>query len=493
MSSADIRKSNISSVKRICGSHMDRDGEDKRKHSNSNINKELSSCNYHVGCESFREAIDSAEKRLHDVDAILPPKRKRKDRVEVLMVELPCPREITEQGRSPEFFNKLNSCMSDFFGKENWHGMEIHVDEVHKYYDAHLHKDCISLEHAHGLATPFVEGKGVNGKEFVTKQKLRDLTECINEMCEREFGIKYRTYSDPQKKSVEELKSETNKAREELQKVLDEKDKIITLKDSEIADKDKIIKQQTNDIKSLSDSNAELQFNIMDKSDTISRMDKTIKEQAVKYNDLVKATSGKQSEYEVFKKSIDELNKMYGKLQKVVAAQQKIISKLALEIKALISERVRQAQELDTQSIKDKGGISLFGKEKSAIVTRDYEDVMRRTEQLEKLSKQLMDVPEDDVKMMAIANKNNSDMRLMEVKEKRLESAQKALQSEIDKGVKERMNEIIFPDMKSFERDFIEKHGLGSEFARDLKQNIKIPEKDMADVFEDFGDDFGER
>lgn len=211
MASVNLKKEQIRTGRIIGTNHMDRTKEnDKRSHSNKNINPELSPRNFHVGCDSFQEAMNKAEKRLKEVDAVLPPKRLKKDRIEVLLVNIPCPREITEQGKTKEFFNKVNDCMKEYFGEENWHGMEIHVDEVHEYYDRNKHEQCMSLEHAHGVATPFVEGKGVNAKGFMTKANLSRATQVIDEMCLKEFGISYRTYADPQHKSIEELKSETN-------------------------------------------------------------------------------------------------------------------------------------------------------------------------------------------------------------------------------------------------------------------------------------------
>lgn len=136
--------------------------------------------------------------------------------------------------------------MKEYFGEKNWHGMEIHVDEVHQYYDPKLHKECTSLVHAHGVATPFVEGKGVNCKAFMTKANLARATKVVDDMCLREFGVSFRTYRDPQHKSVEELKSETNIARNEMQRVVDTQNKMINEnRDTIIKQNDKIAENQT--------------------------------------------------------------------------------------------------------------------------------------------------------------------------------------------------------------------------------------------------------
>ena len=246
MASTHLAKTGIRNLKIVTTLHMDRHGADGRNHSNENINPELSPGNFYVGCNSYAEAVDNAEKRLKEVDAVLPPKRLKKDRVEALMVNIPCPQEITEQGRTKEFFNKVNDCMKDYFGEKNWHGMEIHVDEVHQYYDPKLHKECTSLVHAHGVATPFVEGKGVNCKAFMTKANLARATKVVDDMCLKEFGVSFRTYRDPQHKSVEELKSKTNIARNELQRVVDTQNKMINEnRDTIIKQNDKIAENQT--------------------------------------------------------------------------------------------------------------------------------------------------------------------------------------------------------------------------------------------------------
>lgn len=259
MASVNLKKEQIRTGRIIGTNHMDRVKEnDTRSHSNKNINPELSSGNFHVGCNSFKEAMDKAEQRLKEVDKVLPPKRFKKDRIEVLLVNIPCPREITEQGRTKEFFDKVNDCMKDYFGEKNWHGMEIHVDEVHGYYDRNKHEQCMSLEHAHGVATPYVEGKGVNAKGFMTKANLARATRVVDEMCLKEFGISYRTYQDPQHKSIEELKSETNIARNEMQKVIDTQNKVID------TNRDTILKQ--------TDKMAENQMEIMEQDEIIQDM-----------------------------------------------------------------------------------------------------------------------------------------------------------------------------------------------------------------------------
>ena len=84
MASTHLEKIGIRKLKIVKTLHMDRHGDenDNRNHSNENLNPELSPGNFYVGCNSYAEAVDNAEKRLKEVDAVLPPKRLKKDRVE---------------------------------------------------------------------------------------------------------------------------------------------------------------------------------------------------------------------------------------------------------------------------------------------------------------------------------------------------------------------------------------------------------------------------
>lgn len=319
MASTHLAKTGIRNLKIVTTLHMDRHGADGRNHSNENINPELSPGNFYVGCNSYAEAVDNAEKRLKEVDAVLPPKRLKKDRVEALMVNIPCPLEITEQGRTKEFFDKVNDCMKDYFGEKNWHGMEVHVDEVHQYYDPKLHKECTSLVHAHGVATPYVEGKGVNCKSFMTKANLAKATKVVDDMCLREFGVSFRTYRDPQHKSVEELKSETNIARNELQRVVDTQNKMID------QNRDTIVKQ--------TDKMAENQIEIMNQDEIIQEM-RSENRSLQNENEILRteneclrnALSSKTKDFENVKSNysqyFNETKKLKGKINELLKAQE---------------------------------------------------------------------------------------------------------------------------------------------------------------------------
>lgn len=182
-------------------------------HSNKNINSSFSKLNYSIGCNDYSEALERMKTRTKEVDKVIPPKRLRKDRVTCCFLELPCPRVLTEQGMSDEFFQKAHEIYKEFFGEANTHGTFVHKDEVHEYADKNGNKQ-ISCEHAHTLVSAFSDEKGINGKAFETRAKIKALNKAMNDMCIRTFGISLNTGETPENKSVERLKQETELRRE---------------------------------------------------------------------------------------------------------------------------------------------------------------------------------------------------------------------------------------------------------------------------------------
>lgn len=194
--------------------HLGQTERENGNHSNEHIDRELSHQNYAIGCSGYVEALEQMKARTKEVDEVLPPKRVRKDRVTCCFLELPCPKAIAEQGWSDDFFLKAHEIYKEFFGEKNVHGTFVHKDEVHEY-TAKDGSIQTSLEHVHTLVSAFVEGKGINGKAFETRAKIKALNTAMDEMCVREFGIHLNTGERADRKSVETLKQES-KARQEL-------------------------------------------------------------------------------------------------------------------------------------------------------------------------------------------------------------------------------------------------------------------------------------
>ena len=188
--------------------HLGQKEREQGNHSNKEIDTELSKNNYAIGCQDYSEALERMKLRTKEVDKLIPPKRIRKDRVTCCFIELPCPLTLTERGLSDDFFAKSYQTLTDFFGSENVHGGFVHKDEVHTYTDKD-NKRRTSLEHVHVLVSAYTPEKGINGKAFETKARLKALNKELDDMCVRSFGVRLNTKETPQHKSVERLKEET--------------------------------------------------------------------------------------------------------------------------------------------------------------------------------------------------------------------------------------------------------------------------------------------
>ena len=228
-------------------------------HANLDINKELTPNNYCIGCDDYNTAFEEMVKRVEAVDKEYPPEKITKDRKVCCSLETPCPLEITEAGRSREFFEAVHEVMVDFFGAENTHGACVHVDEVHDYVDEKTGEVKTSLEHSTELVSCYAEWqeavwerdengkiktepafdkkgnplldkdgnqkerkvqardengellyterKGINGKNFETRSALNELNKRVCDMVRERFGIEYNTGEQARGQTAETLKA----------------------------------------------------------------------------------------------------------------------------------------------------------------------------------------------------------------------------------------------------------------------------------------------
>ncbi len=201
--------------------HLDTESRSKHHHSNEQIDRTLTHTNYFLGADNYSQMRQALSDRVRKIDFFCPPKRKSKDRKVGCMLEAPCPRELTDQGESDRFFKKLYELISKFFGKDNLCGMAVHKDEVHSYIDKDGSSKT-SCEHAHVLVAAYSEWidskgehrRGINAKNFETRERLKKFNNEVNEMCKREFGLEYNTHGIQHHKTIEELKKESSIAEE---------------------------------------------------------------------------------------------------------------------------------------------------------------------------------------------------------------------------------------------------------------------------------------
>lgn len=328
--------------------HLGQTERENGTHSNEHIDRELSHQNYAIGCNDYAEALAQMKARTKEVDEVLPPKRVRKDRVTCCFLELPCPREITEQDKSDEFFLKAHQLYEEFFGKENTHGTFVHKDEVHEY-TAKDGSTQMSLEHAHTLVSAFVEGKGINGKAFETRAKIKALNTAMDEMCVREFGMHLNTGERAERKSVETLKQESEARQElgELNKRILETDENVTTAEDKLEEVNAQIDVANKNLKKVLDKKArasEIKRSIFDRetqSYHINMLDRTRAIGSEAYDDLKKANEIMQQAVAIQTRA-ERKEKAIELLYQQAEREHKKQQELCEEIERKIEERARE-------------------------------------------------------------------------------------------------------------------------------------------------------
>lgn len=257
MASIKWSKLNIDAVAKQAA-HFDQEKRLAVEHANLDIDKSLTHLNYflpatYVDCEKPKHEPSDEEKepappeeksmtfaigirkirdRITEVDAAHPPRRNNGDkRITCVGLWLTCPAPIEAAGRADEFFEKVHETFVRFFGEENIGLSCVHKDEVHDYYDPIEQKYCSSLSHMHTYVVPYAEWTdksqrtrvGVNGKAFVTRQRMLTLDTQIVSMIKKEFDLDYHTGNPIRDMSVERLKVQS--LRTEADKLQNEVDR----------------------------------------------------------------------------------------------------------------------------------------------------------------------------------------------------------------------------------------------------------------------------
>lgn len=252
--------------------HFDAEKRVQGNHANKDIDKSKSHLNLYIGAPDYKEMLDIIKKRVKNVDEEFPPERLRKDRKTMTILETPVPQAVADAGKAAEFLRDCHEEFIKYFGAENVGGTVCHFDEVHPYTDKDG-KERMSLIHGHTLVANYVEWseknketgeieerKGINGKNFETRKRLKALNKAIHEMCLERYGVSFNTGLTAEKKQIEVLKHESLvRENDELSRKNAEKDEIIEEKERIIAQKDKIIEEKDKEIERLQERERRLQ------------------------------------------------------------------------------------------------------------------------------------------------------------------------------------------------------------------------------------------
>ena len=222
MASVNITKCHGSAAASILAHNHRHDGKDVQ-YRNEHIDKGKTASNsyrYFMGQDPAATSKDEYVRlkgRVEEIDKAEPPKRIRKDRVTMVAFEVPVPAGLPA-GQEEQFFSLAYREIARMCGgPANVSMMQIHRDEVHEYTDPLTKERRTSRVHAHVVGIPYVKGKGVNCKGFMTRQALWDLQKRVDDKCRQNLHIAFMDGSRQRSRgTVEDLKRASVRAEREF-------------------------------------------------------------------------------------------------------------------------------------------------------------------------------------------------------------------------------------------------------------------------------------
>lgn len=186
--------------------HCCPEGRAGAKKRNKHINLDKTKDNISVFGLSYKQCCDKYDKRIAEIDANGNP-NKRKDRVTMLCIEVPCAADLPENQREAWFY-KLSEIMIEFFGgPDNMIEGFWHVDEIHPYVEPESKKTVWSRAHGHFCGVPVVQNGTLNAKKLTARANIIKLNRKVDEMTRKEFNCEFLTGTKKRSfRTVEELK-----------------------------------------------------------------------------------------------------------------------------------------------------------------------------------------------------------------------------------------------------------------------------------------------
>lgn len=231
MASVDFKKiSDMSKAKGLIV-HCDEDERLVRDHKNKDIDKSLTRYNFST---LFFSDVSAEEKYQRLVDRLqyldsTTNKNHRKDRVNMIAVNVPEPADLKVEDRRA-WFEEVTKIFVEDFGSKNFVYADVHCDEVHEYHAAD--GKHMSRAHLHIGFVPELDGK-LNAKKISSRSTFNKVNKQIQKMTEQKFGIKFMDGSAKKSsKTLEELKNESEVLA--LQSLVDQKQQEVELANLEL-------------------------------------------------------------------------------------------------------------------------------------------------------------------------------------------------------------------------------------------------------------------
>ena len=142
--------------------------------------------------------------RVEKIDKKLPPLRVRKDRVTMVRFDVSAPEGLPPE-KEKQFFELAYNEITKFCGgKNNVSRMTIDRGRIHDYMDPVTKQPRTSRIHGTMAGIPYMPGKGVNCRNFMSRDRLWDLQHGIDKRCRSELGVRFLNGTEHKKKETQE-------------------------------------------------------------------------------------------------------------------------------------------------------------------------------------------------------------------------------------------------------------------------------------------------
>ena len=190
--------------------HCDKDARKETNHGNKEIDLQKSDMNIQFVSSSYESTCKRYDSRIKAIDEGGRNKNRRKDRVTLLGLEVPVPKDLPSSDYV-KWFSRVNSIIEGRYGADNVMNAYIHFDEQHEYMDVRTREMTMSRVHGHFFVVPEINGK-LNAKELTLRKNMISLNREIEKMTKNEFGVRFMT--GEKRKSRDEVEDLKRKSRE---------------------------------------------------------------------------------------------------------------------------------------------------------------------------------------------------------------------------------------------------------------------------------------
>ena len=275
MASVDFMKFKGAGHTKAIMRHNDKELREKNEHSNQQIDKDETYLNTSIKGLSYAEICQAYDDRIAFLDEN-GNKNKRKDRVTAFGLNVPIPKDLTEQ-QEETWFRRVFEITVEQYGEENVLDMQIHRDEKHQYKNKVTGEWNESRTHGHMMVVPEFDGQ-LNGKEFSSKKNMIQLNNSIQAMSEAEFGVQFMDGSKTKsRETMETLKfasrqAELDEEAEELREkrlklnkeksVLSKRERLADERDRELTERENVLIDVESKVEEIS-KKAEASFGLV--------------------------------------------------------------------------------------------------------------------------------------------------------------------------------------------------------------------------------------